>query len=37
MKPSATGVRRVQNYTFESLDLSVVFTNGSQGGPGLGF
>ena len=33
----ATGVRRVQNYTFESLDLSVVFTNGSQGGPGLGF
>ncbi len=33
----STGVRRVQNYTFESLDLSVVFTNGSQGGPGLGF
>jgi hypothetical protein len=33
----ATGERRVQHYTFESLALSVVFTNGSQGGPGLGF
>ena len=33
----STGERLVENYTFESLDLSVVFTNGSQGGPGLGF
>lgn len=33
----AIGVRVVADHTFESLSLSVVFTEGSQGGPGLAF
>lgn len=33
----ATGARKVPAYKFESLRLSVVFTEGTQGGPGLGF
>jgi hypothetical protein len=36
-RSGTAGDRVVADYTFDSLHLSVIFTEGSQGGPGLGF
>jgi hypothetical protein len=36
-RSGTAGDRVVADYTFDSLHLSVIFTEGSQGGPSLGF